>query len=418
MKAGIFSDAHIPPLGDPRFPDYIGTLERIVQGMVDREVDLVLFGGDVSTVRHGKPQVQVVEAFGRALRPLRDSDIEVRAIVGNHDLPRGSREANALDCLDMAWDHRKSIYLSVFSSPRWLPAYNIIYLPYPNRNLLLSQEEYKTLTVEEANRVIHDLLVVTLQDLASRLDPNVPSILLAHVGLSQARVGSENQFMFGNDICLSVADIPGNIDWCFFGHVHKPQEINAPAVLGLPNLRDPCAPIRVESQIDVLPKGKVYVIGSIECVNFGEEGEQKRWLLLDTDKGTVESVPTGAREYRTFRMDICNPESEGDNIYVGPGDPGTLGAIVRVKLKMNRGQRYDFARLKRDLLDAGAFSVQIEPEYVDDSRLVLADSPQGETHEDILRAYCVQKGIAGEEADTLVADGLGALEGVSDEITA
>ena len=99
MKIGIFSDTHLPPTEDPRFSDSIATLERMVQGMIERKVDLVLFGGDVSTAEDGKPQVQVVEAFGRALERFAKVDythysVPIVMIPGNTDLPRlGERSA-------------------------------------------------------------------------------------------------------------------------------------------------------------------------------------------------------------------------------------------------------------------------------------------------------------------------------------
>jgi predicted phosphohydrolase len=237
--------------------------------------------------------------------------------------------------------------------------------------------------------VIHDLLVVTLRGLAEKLDPAIPSILLAHLSLDQAKAGAEATYMMGRDICLSTADIPENIDHCFFGHVHKPQIVT----------RSQASALRAEA--DEL----AWVIGSIESVDFGEEGEEKRWLLLDTDAGTVHSIPTGAREYKTYHVDADDLPTQ-DDWCTWLRD---FGQVVRVKVAMRRGQECDLSAVKREPLLSGAFSVQIVREYEEEIRVSEAESGRVETHEDVLRGYCASKGIPGERASALVAAGVSAL---------
>ena len=94
--------------------------------------------------------------------------------------------------------------------------------------------------------------------------------------------------MAGQDMCLSIKDIPDNINWCFFGHLHKPQE-KVPAGVNLPFMPGGGA-------FEIITGNLIHIIGSTECVDSSEEGEQKRWILLDTEAGTVESIPTGAQK--------------------------------------------------------------------------------------------------------------------------
>ena len=84
--------------------------------------------------------------------------------------------------------------------------------------------------------------------------------------------------MSDKDICLRLADIPDVFTWRVFGHVHKPQQLDE----------------------------RTWIVGSPERISFNEEGDKKRWLLLDTDTGVMESVPTAARAYYTLRVSIKN----------------------------------------------------------------------------------------------------------------
>lgn len=380
MKLGIFSDCHIPPQADPRFGDYIGTLRSIVSGMIERRVDYALFGGDMA-LRHSVAQ-GVVHAFGECMKPLGEAGIPLIAIAGNHDISKNPEYPHSMSCLDWMRGFRCIDFPQIVHIPNpQSPILQILCLPYPNRNVLLAQDEYKDLGVEQANQVMHNMLADILKTMAHGLKPGVPSVLLAHLSLTTAKTGAQNSFMMGKDVCLSPHDVPGNIDHAFFGHVHKPQEVAA-----------------------------IHVIGSPERVDFGEEGEPKRWLLLniDTDTGTVESIPTGCREFTTLTLDAR--QGAPQETWRG----GLLtGAILRVRVNLRKGQDFDFAALRREMIESGAHSVQIEPQYEDETRLVIAEAPEHETHEDVMRAWCAQKGIAPDRRDAIVGQGLQVLQEAS-----
>lgn len=88
--------------------------------------------------------------------------------------------------------------------------------------------------------------------------------LVTHLGLSDAKLNSGISIV--SDIKLS--DLK-QYTKCFLGHYHKPQEI-----------------------------GNSYYIGSPIQMDWGEKGDEKRYLLIDTDNNSIASIPTkGYKKY-------------------------------------------------------------------------------------------------------------------------
>ena len=392
MKIGIFSDTHLGAYGDKvdpssglnaRLEDYTGTLEKIIEDMRNEYgVDMALFGGDMFKDKSGKPNPTQLVKAGRALKLL-GPYTPLHMITGNHDLPRASGESDALSCfqwLDGVKVHRKP---TLFNDGN----VQIIFLPYPNRNAFMADERFKNMSIHEANETIQVLLIQELHSLASQLNPELPSILLAHVALAESKAGSENMMMMGRDICLSVSDIPNNILYRFFGHIHKPQEL------------------QINCDVN-------YVIGSPESVDFGEEGESKRWLLLNTDAGTVESIPTCSRQYITYDYNTI----EGDrHIFLADH---VKDSIVRIRITMRKNQQVDIQGMRNKLMDAGAFSVKFEREYVSEERdtsAVDSVSVESQTQEDILKEYCTTKNITGNRASNMINTGLAIMQEESEK---
>ena len=389
MKIGIFSDMHLGPYGDRVHPssglnmrmvDYWETLSSIMQDMQKREVDVCLFGGDAFKDKSGKPNPTQLKMFGSKIFPSSQQFFDVHMIPGNHDMPRSIGEADALSCFEWIGGIHVHRTPELFN---WCyeDKVQIITLPYPNRNALMAHDAFKDMPVSEVNNAIGRMLAEKLKEVASKLDPNIPSVLIAHLALDVAKAGSENQMMMGRDICLSLHEIPDNIDYVFFGHIHKPQEIQRH---GFP---------------EGDARGYVYIIGSPESVDFGEEGDVKRWLLLDTDKGTVESIPTNSRRYVTVNIDFVSNNSQ---IF-----PDVEDCIVRVNIKCRKNQQIDLTGIRNRMMESGAFSVKIEREFIPEERDMQAvQTAEAQTQEDIFRQYCESKNITGSRADRLVEAGI------------
>jgi len=99
------------------------------------------------------------------------------------------------------------------------------------------------------------------------LDPDVPAILTGHVTVNGATVGTERSMMLGQDhvLLVSALDRP-QVEYVALGHIHKHQ------ILRL----DP--PMVVYS-------------GSLQRVDFSEEGDEKGFCVVDLDP----AAPQGRR---------------------------------------------------------------------------------------------------------------------------
>lgn len=373
MKVGIVSDLHLGAYGDrisvsginQRMLDYSNTLKSIIDEMLERGVELCLFGGDAFKDKSGKPnptQLKLVyEQFSR---------INTIMITGNHDLPRTSGETDALTPLQ--WSHN----ITISRKPEILTTLglNIITLPYPNKARLMANEEYKNLSTNEINQVIHDMLIDKLRVMDAQLDHTKPSILLGHLSLAESVAGSESMMMLGRDICISINEIPESIDACFFGHIHKPQQLT----------------------------DRIYVIGSPESVDFGEESDQKRWLSYDTNSGEIESINTNSRRYVTINCDYTDEEWVKTKHTL----PDIVGAIVRVCVKLFRNQVVPIDSMRKTIMENGAYSVKFEREYVSDERSIeIIDDGIPMTQERIMADYCKSKDITGDRASKMIECG-------------
>ena len=91
---------------------------------------------------------------------------------------------------------------------------------------------------------------------------NKANILISHFGLSEGMLNSGLSIV--SDV--SLKDLTGRYKLVLLGHYHKPQEI-----------------IRADIA--------VYYAGSLIQLDWGEKGDEKRFLVVDSDDLSVQSIP-------------------------------------------------------------------------------------------------------------------------------
>jgi DNA repair exonuclease SbcCD nuclease subunit len=103
-------------------------------------------------------------------------------------------------------------------------------------------------------------------------------ILISHFGLREGMLNSG--ISIESDISLN--DLIGRYELVLLGHYHKPQEI----------IRD-----------DI----KLYYVGSPIQLDWGEKGDEKRFLIVDTDTLDVQSIPTtGYKKHIELEINASN----------------------------------------------------------------------------------------------------------------
>jgi len=118
--------------------------------------------------------------------------------------------------------------------------------------------------IENGNPVsFADILFVPYShDVADIVKRNKSKVLVSHFGLNEAELSSGLSIISD----LSVADLKERYDLVLLGHYHKPQEI-------------------------ISKNFKLYYVGSPIQLDWGEKGEEKRFLVVDANTLDVESVP-------------------------------------------------------------------------------------------------------------------------------
>jgi exonuclease SbcD len=147
--------------------------------------------------------------------------------------------------------------------------------------------------------------------------PDIPAVLTAHFSVSEAKQGSEQSVMIGRDVVV-LKSVLANSAWDYvaLGHIHKHQELN----------RGQHPPI-------------VYA-GSLERIDFGEEGERKGFVMAQVSRGqtTWEFIPVDARRFVTIRINITDSDDPMTDILDELFQHRVEGAIVRVIIKASEPQ--------------------------------------------------------------------------------
>jgi len=107
---------------------------------------------------------------------------------------------------------------------------------------------------------------------------NSAKYLISHFGLDEGMLNSGISIIAD----ITLRDLIGRYKTVLLSHYHKPQEI-------------------IKEEI------KLYYAGSLTELDWGERGETKRFLLVDTEKDTVESIPSvGFKKHFRFELNSEN----------------------------------------------------------------------------------------------------------------
>lgn len=317
------ADWHVgkPLRGRSRMEEYASALAQVARIAIDGRVDAVLIGGDVFDSASPPPEAEkLVFDFLARLIPER---IACVVIAGNHDHPKKLGALTSL--LEGLRIHvRAEVRPPGEGGVVSLPSRDgkeearIAVLPFvPERKvvdagLVMGPEDdwYKTYATRVAR---------ILEHLTRGLGPDTVNLLLAHLLIDGARVGTgERALHLGQIYGLTAEELPSNVQYVGLGHLHRPQEVLAPA--------------------------RTLYSGSLLELDFGEVEQDKRVVLVEAKPGraaSIESVPvTASRRLRDVRGTLADLERQA----------GELGSdYLRVAVK-TEGPVPGLAEQVRDLL--------------------------------------------------------------------
>jgi len=311
-----FSDLHLgaesygrfdPEVGlSSRMGDFLSSLDCVVDYALDNDVHLVLFAGDAYKTCDPTPTHQ--REFARRIGRLARANIPAVLLPGNHDVPNARGRANSVAIFETLAVE----YVYVPSEPGTFRletrggAVQVVALPWLGRSLLTALDEHKNKTIEEIRETILEKAENIVRAQIENLAPELPAVFLAHASVFGAAFSSERRTMLGQDLILpSSLYTHSAFDYVALGHIHKHQVLH-----------------------DSPP---VVYSGSLERIDFGEEKEEKGFVVAEVTKGHAEYefVPTSARRFVTIRVKATG-EAPMDDIARTVADYDIEDAVVRM----------------------------------------------------------------------------------------
>jgi exonuclease SbcD len=397
MKVLHFADAHIdmanygrhdPETGLPmRVLDFLKSLDEIVDTAIQEQVDLVLFAGDAYKDRSPAPTFQ--REWGRRIMRLSKAGIPTLLLIGNHDVSPSTGRAFSFQ----EFDTLEVPHVQIISRPgllkpeklEGLPV-QIIALPWINRSsvaaALLNQDEAD----KDANRSLEEKFSELVNRWLTDLDPALPTILLAHGSIEGAIYGGERSVMLGGDYTIPRSLVRDTrLDYVAMGHIHKMQDVN------------------------VGSHPPVIYPGSIERVDFGEEADDKFFVIATVQKQNTKvdfRQLKGVRPFITREVTIDEESPVNDQLIAALPEKSKLeGAVVRLVAKFSREiqSQIDESRLREYAAEAFEFHFIPRPEVEVRIRLPENKAIASLTPVDLTKYFWQDQKISNDDIKPLIA---------------
>ncbi|MDH6060058.1 exonuclease SbcCD subunit D [Chrysosporum bergii ANA360D] len=342
MGSGFSHGRMNPATGlNTRLEDFVKTLSRCIDRAIEDQIDLVLFGGDAFPDSTPAPYVQ--EAFAGQFRRLVDADIPTVLLVGNHDQHsqgNGGASLNIYRTLGVrgfvVGDTLTTHHINTRNGK-----IQVITLPWLTRSTLMTRQETRNASLAEVNEMLTQRLEVVLEGEIRRLDPHVPTVLLAHLMADNATLGAERFLAVGKGFTLPLSLLTRPcFDYVALGHVHCHQNLN-----------------KSNNPPVIYP-------GSIERVDFSEEKEDKGYVIIELERGMAkwEFCPLPVRTFRTIEIDISKADDPQNALIKAIAKHNIQDAVVRLiyKLRSEQIELIDTSSIHAALTPAHNYTIQAE----------------------------------------------------------
>ncbi|MDZ8094793.1 MAG: exonuclease SbcCD subunit D [Nostoc sp. DedQUE05] len=342
MGSGFSHGRINPETGlNTRLEDFVNTLSICIDRALTDAVDMVIFGGDAFPDATPPPYVQ--QAFASQFRRLMDANIPTVLLVGNHDQHsqgQGGASLNIYRTLGVP-----GFVVGDTLTTHCIETRNgkvqVITLPWLTRSTLMTRQETEGLSLAEVNQLLTERLRVVLEGEVRRLDPDVPTILLAHLMADNASLGAERFLAVGKGFTLPLSLLTRPcFDYVALGHVHRHQNLN-----------------KSNNPPVIYP-------GSIERVDFSEEKEDKGYVMIELERGSAEweFCPLTVRTFRTIEVDVSKADDPQAVLMKAIAKYDIQDAVVRLiyKLRSEQMDLIDSSSLHTALSPAHTYTIQAE----------------------------------------------------------
>jgi exonuclease SbcD len=391
LHLGVESYGRIDPATglSSRLSDFLAALDQVVDYALHNDIDLVLFCGDAYKTRD--PSQTYQREFARRIRTLSEHKLHVFLLAGNHDLPNAPGRATAVEIFDTLAVGN----VTVANRPQRhrietrKGQVQIVALPWTRRSALMSRDDTKNLTHDRINEKLQEILTQWLNTEVEDLDPGLPAILAGHLAHSGAMPGSERTMLMGRDyVLLQSALANPTFDYVALGHMHNHQRVDSPVPVVYP--------------------------GSLQSIDFGDEGHEKGFYVVELDETagrgerlrSYEFHPVKTRRFLTIKVD-ADGEDPTAQILNAIARSDVREAIVRLQVRVPAARESlvrdaDVRKALKEAYCVAAINRQVEEERR--SRLG-AHSIEGLTPLDALKLYLESKKTSKDRAAALLEYG-------------
>ena len=259
----------------------------------------------------------------------------------------------------------------------------IVALPWIRRGMLLAKDEAKNLTFEQLNERIESQIVEQVKKLIKELDPDLPTVLAGHISLSTGRTGAERSLLIGRDNVLHQEKIAlPAFDYIALGHLHSHQVLSLNPLIIYP--------------------------GSLQPIDFNEEGEEKGFCIVELEKGGAhhEFHPVRTRRFVTVEVNAYS-EDPTAAVLEAINKKDISDAIVRLQIKVSpeRAGLIQDSEVRKVLEDAhfvAAIAKEVEREVRNRLETYSAEEI---TPLEGLKAYLKTRDLSPERAGVLLEYG-------------
>lgn len=337
-----------------RLLDFLNCFDYAVNFALKNKIDFFLFAGDAFKTRDPSPTYQ--REFAKRIKRIASANIPVVLVIGNHDLPNVSGKADTLEIyktleVENVYVSRKpEIFYFTKLEGRWQleslgsknqteirsmgkPSFQIATLPWLSKSEFLTSQEFQDKTISETYDLMTKKLIKKILDLENQINFKIPAVLIGHATLAGATFGSEQKAYVGNDILLPLNVIIQK-PWSYvgLGHLHKYQILskNPPVIYS----------------------------GSIDRIDFGEEKEDKGFVVIDIShqsQAQIQFIKTPARKFLTIKVKISESDiNPTETILYQIKKNNLKEAIVRILIEIPEDlvKSLNSLRIQKALADA------------------------------------------------------------------
>jgi exonuclease SbcD len=308
-----------------RLLDFEKALNACIDHAIAQEVDFFLFAGDAYKTANPSPTQQrlLLKCFLR----LYTAKIPVVIVVGNHDHPLSFGKATSLDvfsALPIDGFHVISKPTTLMLETKNGPI-QIVGIPWPTRNTISLGDAHLFKSTSQITEYISKAVNAIIQDLAQKLNPEIPAVLAAHLTVSNGIFsGSEKRAIYGTDPLFMPSNLARQeFDYVALGHLHRYQNLNQN---GYPAL--------------------VYS-GSLERIDFGERKEEKGFCLVTIQKRgetSHEFIRVDTRPFIQVEVELKADRDHTEQVVEAIEKYDVKDAVVKVVYHVPAGKK-DLVRL-------------------------------------------------------------------------